>query len=241
MALTYEQIKSKLYGRLFDVDHAFGGQCWDLYAQYETELGYPYANCTASGYVKDIWEQRKTNGMLNNHTEVTVMKPGDIAVFKESQSTPKSHIAIFDHDAGNGYGWFLGQNQGGNNGATNLCKLPYSATYDTAFRPRCFAHTEVKAPSTTADVLNSIPSDFVHETATFYPNTTIKIRKAPSVKGADTGLVYKTGMSVKYDGYVKRGGYVWISWVGGDGTRRWIAAGELNAHGTNTNPYGVFK
>ena len=51
--------------------------------------------------------------------------------------------------------------------------------------------------------MNAIPSDFIRETATFYPSTTIKIREAPSLKGNDTGLVYKSGMCVNYDGYNK--------------------------------------
>ncbi|HEO7457947.1 TPA: lysin, partial [Streptococcus agalactiae] len=33
---------------------------------------------------------------------------------------------------------FLGQNQGGANGAYNIVKIPYSATYPTAFRPKVF-------------------------------------------------------------------------------------------------------
>lgn len=249
MALYYSDIKNALWNRTFDKDHAFGNQCWDGYAEYETRLGYPYANCTASGYAKDIWEQRATNGMLNNHVEVKEMQPGDIAVFKECPSTPQSHVAIFDHDAGNGYGWFFGQNQGGPNGAFNVVKLPYDATYPTAFRPKCWINGSMpksiakpSKPVETQAVLNSVPTDFVHETATFYPNTTIKIRKAPSLKGVDTGLVYKVGMSVVYDGYVKREGYVWISWISASAKeRRWMAAGELNSHGVNVNPYGAFK
>ena len=75
------------------------------------------------------------------------MQAGDIAVFREVAFwTPYSHIAIFDHDAGGGYGWFLGQNQGGRNGAFTLCKLPYSATFDTAFRPKCFANAQASKP-----------------------------------------------------------------------------------------------
>lgn len=92
-----------------------------------------------------------------------------------------------------------------------------------------------------ADVLNSIPSDFHYENATFYPNCSIKIRRAPSLKGKDTGLMYIKGQSVKYDGYVKREGYCWISWIGADKTRRWMACGALNAQGINVNPYGVFR
>ena len=91
-------------------------------------------------------------------------------------------------------------------------------------------------------VLNCVPSDFNRESATFYPNTTLKIRKAPSLKGVDTGLYYTNGMHVQYDGFVKREGYCWISWISAStGERRWMACGELNSRGYNTNPYGVFK
>lgn len=91
-------------------------------------------------------------------------------------------------------------------------------------------------------VLNCIPSDFNRESATFYPNITLKIRKAPSLKGVDTGLYYTNGMHVQYDGFVKREGYCWISWISAStGERRWMACGELNSRGYNTNPYGVFK
>ncbi|WP_305177861.1 hypothetical protein [Faecalibaculum rodentium] len=141
---NYNDFKAKYIGKATDVDGYYGAQCWDLYAAYARYLGYPICHCTVTGYVQDIWTQRKSNGILNNFNEVTVMQPGDVAVFKKSASTPLSHIAIFDHDAGGGYGWFFGQNQGGANGAANLVKLPYSATYDTAFRPKCFGTTTQK-------------------------------------------------------------------------------------------------
>ncbi|HFU6639283.1 TPA: GH25 family lysozyme, partial [Streptococcus agalactiae] len=102
-------------------------------------LGLPYANCTNTGYARDIWEQRHENGILNYFDEVEVMQAGDVAIFMVVDGvTPYSHVAIFDSDAGGGYGWFLGQNQGGANGAYNLVKIPYSATYPTAFRPKVF-------------------------------------------------------------------------------------------------------
>lgn len=95
--------------------------------------------------------------------------------------------------------------------------------------------------TSTPTVLNSMPSDFIRESATFYPNTTLKIRKAPTEKGIDTGLYYSNGMSVRYDGYVKREGFVWISWISASsGERRWMKAGVLNSNGYNTNPYGRF-
>lgn len=37
------------------------------------------------------------------------------------------------------------------------------------------------------------------------------------------------------------GSQCWISWIGSDNSRRWMACGELNSRGYNTTPYGVFK
>lgn len=138
----YTDFKSQVIGKGFNLDGAYGAQCWDGYAQYCKFLGVPYANCTTSGYVKDIWNNRHSNGILDYFDEVTVMEPGDIAVFKEvPMVTPFSHIAIFDSDIDGVRGNFLGQNQGGTpysggGSAFNLTSLPYSATFDTAFRPK---------------------------------------------------------------------------------------------------------
>ena len=102
-------------------------------------------------------------------------------------------------------------------------------------------HVPGGTTTSTPTVLNTTPSDFIRESATFYPNTTLKIRKAPTEKGIDTGLYYSSGMSVRYDGYVKREGFVWISWISAStGERRWMKAGVLNSKGYNTNPYGRF-
>lgn len=89
--------------------------------------------------------------------------------------------------------------------------------------------TPQPAPSASDTVLNSIPSDFVYEKGTFKCGVdSIKIRKAPSLNGVDTGLRYKNGDIVNYDGYVKRDGHVWISWISGkDGTRRWMGVREI--------------
>lgn len=141
--MNYEQFKNEVLGKCYDIDGYYGAQCWDGAMKYMIDLGYKAIHCTTSGYVKDIWNNRKTNGILNYCDEVSIMQSGDIAVFKEVTGwTPYSHIAIFDSDIDGKFGWFLGQNQGGKNGAFTLCKLPYSATFDTAFRPKCFVNTK---------------------------------------------------------------------------------------------------
>jgi hypothetical protein len=149
---SYADFKSKVINRAYDIDGYYGAQCWDGYAQYCKYLGVPYASCSATGYVKDIWTQRASNGVLNYFDEVSVLQPGDVQVFKEVAGwTPLSHIAIFDSDIDGVYGWFLGQNQGGSNGAFNLVKLPYSATYATGFRPKAFTTTNTTTSSTIWD------------------------------------------------------------------------------------------
>lgn len=236
----YYNYRQKMMGRIVDHDGAYGCQCWDGNYDYDKYLGFVGPHCTSSGYVKDIWLNRKTNGMLNNCIEITNLVPGAIVVFKEVPNiTPYSHIAIFDSDVNGSCGRFFGTNQGGKNGGYNIAVFPYSAMYATAFLPKALILPDVEEEK--QDILNYIPSDFHSEIGTFYPRYTIKIRRAPSLKGKDTGLYYTNGMHVQYDGYVKREGYCWVSWIGSDNSRRWMACGELNASGYNTTPWGVFK
>ena len=81
------------------------------------------------------------------------MQAGDVAIFDVTSSTPYSHVAIFDRDAGNGYGYFLGQNQAGeqkNPGGGkvfDIIALPYSATFPTAFRPKGNVERSADAPT----------------------------------------------------------------------------------------------
>ena len=141
--MSYQDFKNTHLGNGYDIDGWFSYQCWDFYAEYCNWLGVPYANCTDSGYAKDLWTQRHSNGILNYFDEVEVMQPGDVAIFDVTPSTPYSHVAIFDSDAGNGYGNFLGQNQGAPEGVTNIVAMPYSATFATAFRPKQSNNTAV--------------------------------------------------------------------------------------------------
>lgn len=153
--VAYLDFKSRVLNNGYDHDGgAFGWQCWDGFAEWCVSNGIPIINTDPinhTGYAMDLWEQRKTNGMLTYFDEVETMEGGDVAVFKEVAGvTPSSHVAIFDSDIDGVYGWFLGQNQGStithpNGGsAFNLVMLPYSATYPTAFRIKKGAKMQVK-------------------------------------------------------------------------------------------------
>lgn len=140
--MNYQEFKKKWYNKGVDVDGYFRFQCFDSFAQWCKENGVPVINTTpvsqgGSGYAKDLWEKKASNGILNHFDEVPInqLKEGDVGVFKEVQGwTPVSHVALFDRDIDGKYGYFFSQNQGGIDGVHNLCRLPYSALYPTAFR-----------------------------------------------------------------------------------------------------------
>lgn len=143
--VDYNSFKSRVLNKGFDHDHYYGWQCWDGFAEYCSANNLPNIDTTpvskgGTGYVQDLWTFRSTNGMLKYFDEVVDMETGDVGVFKVHPWTPYSHVAIFDSDIDGEYGWFLGQNQGSEltnpegGSAFNLCKLPYEALFDTAFR-----------------------------------------------------------------------------------------------------------
>lgn len=139
--ITPHEYYLSVNGKTIDMDGAYGGQCWDLYAHYMKTLGYKYANCTTTGYVKDIWNNRKTNGMLDSCIEVSAneLQDGDIAVWGNCDACPKSHIAIFRKDNGNGTGIFLGQNQSGK--FVDQKSFTYTGILG-CFRPKCYVVEE---------------------------------------------------------------------------------------------------
>lgn len=196
------------------------------------KLGYPRISCTVSKYAKDIWIYRKTNGILINSIEVSVYKPGDIVVFKEVPNvTPYSHIAIFDSDIDGKYGWFLGQNQGGVGGAFNLCKFPYSATYDTGFRPKCLVNQVQHNDYSESKLIDE------HAYATLMYDIQ-KRRDTPNGIVAET---LKKGAKLEYTQKYVGNGHRYISWVehqaNGASYRYFVA---VNGNEQGTEPWATF-
>lgn len=92
----------------------WGGECVQLFNGFMKEM-YGSENqifCTASGYAKDIWNQRKTNGVLKFFDEVPVNKmvDGDWVIYDNCKYAQHSHIGMFRKDNGNGTFVCLQQN-----------------------------------------------------------------------------------------------------------------------------------
>lgn len=131
MAQAFQVFYDTYIGTAHDVDGAYGAQCWDGYAFYDQWLGYSPIYCSTTGGARDLWEQRNTNGMLNNHDIVTgALQNGDIGVWGADQGGGYGHVAMYYN------GQWMGQNQNGNPAFT-LISMPAPMG---AFRPKCYAN-----------------------------------------------------------------------------------------------------
>lgn len=224
---TYNQFKNQVLGKAYDVDGAYGAQCWDGYAYYMQWLGQNPAWCTSTGYASDIYENMATNGMQANFQLVESLKPGDIVVFKACSATPLTHVAIFDSDAGGGYGWFLGQNQRSADASGypfTIDKIPYSATYQYAFRPTWLdEHKQESQPKPKPKPQE--PVKVKDETATFESLVNgLAVRDFPSTDNSLSNVVARLdkGDTVTYDSVYTNDNKRWISYIGFSGNRRYV-------------------
>ena len=142
---TPNDFYNQYIGKRVDIDGYYGAQCWDGVMEYMRWLGYPVFHCTSTGYAKDLWNDRKTSGILKYCDEVAPghFNDGDILVWGECVMCPLSHTAIFRKDNGNGTFIALGENQGGPNGAFNQILFTYNGVLG-GLRPKCYAQQPSK-------------------------------------------------------------------------------------------------
>lgn len=74
------------------------------------------------------------------------------------------------------------------------------------------------------------------EKGTFLPNTTVAVKKDPTVK-AKQYSTRKKGDKISYDGFITNEGYVWISFVTKAGTRYFLCARDAKSK----EAFGTFK
>ena len=235
MTKSYQEFKNMVLGKAFDVDGSYGAQCWDGYAYYMQYLGYKPAWCTSTGYAQDIYTNMDSNGMKTQFDLVYNLQAGDVVVFPRNSVTPLSHVAIFDSDAGNGYGNFLGQNQtspDSSGSAFSIARLPYSATYYWAFRPKIFAQQQQQQQQQQAHTKpqpeqkpSQKPVKVKDETATFESLVNgLAVRDFPSTKAELSNRVAELnkGDRVTYDSVYNSDGKRWISYIAFSGKRRYV-------------------
>lgn len=146
---SYEEFKNKYLYKSIDLDGFPASQryqCWDTANLYFQYVGGHIIHCGQSGYVKDIANQRKTNGILDFCDDMGLqaeLQPGDVCVWTNCSETPYSHIAIYDHDNGQSAVYFFGQNQP--YAYNTICRLDVGGIIGV-FRPKIF-HGKKPKPS----------------------------------------------------------------------------------------------
>lgn len=108
----------QVINKRFDEDGVYGCQCVDGFKHFcRTQLGLNISHtaiCSGTGYATSIWDNFDKLGLGKYFDKVAPNKmvDGDWAIWgMNSRSCPKSHVAMFRKDNGNGTGIFLGQNQ----------------------------------------------------------------------------------------------------------------------------------
>ena len=139
---SYANFKSMYLGKSVDVDgfpKENPYQCWDLVSGvYFPYIGGKKISCTLTRYVVDIATDRQKNGILDFCVDVglkEILQPGDICIWGKCPACPLSHIAIYDHDEGQGAVYFLGQNQPFNR--VSIKQIDVSGIVGV-FRPKIF-------------------------------------------------------------------------------------------------------
>ena len=64
--------------------------------------------------------------------------------------------------------------------------------------------------------------------------------RAEAGLGAEIVAVYSVGQEINYDGWIDNDGYIWISYIGGSGNRRYVAVGK-SENGQRITDFGSFK
>ena len=95
--MTPDEFVAETISKPWNIDNAYGTQCWDLMAKFCKDAGIPLVviHCSTTGYVIDLWTNRHTNGILNYFDEVHQYQDGDWCIFgTDYYATPKSHVAM---------------------------------------------------------------------------------------------------------------------------------------------------
>lgn len=110
MAITLTQWIDQTQGRYWDMDGAYGAQCWDLWAKYCMDMyGLSVSDCiTPTGYAEGLYTRYPTSarvGQTFDRKSANGYSPvaGDVAVWTYNHIYTGSHVAIVMRDgtAGN--------------------------------------------------------------------------------------------------------------------------------------------
>ena len=148
---SYDAFRNAVNGKGYNVDGAYGAQCWDGTALLWQQLGMSLL--TGNGCAYGCWTLKRdvnTGTQFVQVTDKAQVKRGDVVVFRMGEF---GHIGFADEDYnGSGYIKLLGQNQGGvayPGGGSNFNIINVSmATFLGAFRYKGWQNTATPSAPT---------------------------------------------------------------------------------------------
>lgn len=101
MAITFNQWIDQTKNRFWDMDGAYGAQCWDLWAKYSMDMyGMSIQDCiTPTGYAGGLYTSYPVSarcGQVYERIPASGYSPvaGDVAIWGYGAYTPYTHVAI---------------------------------------------------------------------------------------------------------------------------------------------------
>lgn len=102
---TYLAWKTNTLNNGYNVDGAYGCQCWDFAAEFWYNVGFPqgYPHITSSS-AYTMWALREQNASYNGVTYFDLIynlqdvKQGDIIVYNQFSANPYGHVGFADED-----------------------------------------------------------------------------------------------------------------------------------------------
>ena len=155
---TYQQFRDATLGNGYNVDKAYGNQCWDFCALLWWQYGLTL-HTGPKGWASECWTVSRSLNAVPPFTQVSSIsdiKRGDCVVFKGTSNYPTGHIAFADEDYKDGMTRmnFLGQNQGqGSLNPSNIANISL-ANFIGAFRNSNWATSK---PSTKDEKKHKFP------------------------------------------------------------------------------------
>lgn len=210
---TPTAFKDYTIGGCWDVDQAWGSQCWDLAALFfmnYTKDGRSFSTC-GTGAAKGSWNCKEQNAgdEFELIYDATELQAGDWIVFGSGQY---GHVGMALGGYNNGYIALLGQNQGGTacpggGSAANIINISLKS-FVGAFRPKTYikpAPEPEPIPVSGCIDWHVVRGDTMSRIMLDCEGTVVYGEAMDNYAKSWYSLVYKPGQSV-YDGWHSKTG-----------------------------------
>lgn len=217
-----------------DLDGYYGKQCMDLYNHYcinvlGTKRGE--TGCESAKYIVSTSNNTQFFDVYRN-TLTFLPKKGDVAVWTNGIY---GHVAIVIEDGNMLRFKCIEQNHRGDRKLT-VENHRYSLFGLYFLRPK----NQTNIINEDKENNNQEEYKLIKENGTFKVTVNkLNVRELPTTK-SKTVAQYVKGETIYYDGYIKNDGYVWISYIGKSGNRRYVATGNIKSNGLNDYAFGSF-